>query len=72
MRMCSGKWSVLKYKERSKIMENIILIILAVIAGVLVINKKANISEKQKRKNYIEYKKAKKNFDEIMERMKKE
>ena len=53
-------------------MENIILIILAVIAGILAINKKVNISEEQKRKNYIEYKKAKKNFDEIMERMKKE
>ena len=57
-------------------MENIILLISAIAviaaAGVLLINKKSNISEDQKRKNYTEYKKAKKNFDEIMERMKKE
>jgi len=55
-------------------MENMILLISAIAviaaAGVLLINKKSNINEDQKRKNYVEYKKAKKDFDRIVEKMK--
>jgi len=57
-------------------MDNTILLISAIaviaLAGILLINKKSNISEEQKRKNYVEYKKAKKDFDRIVEKMKKE